>query len=104
MAEALREQGNLAEAIEVVEPALANDAEAPMTYLILGNCKNHEGDLLGALAAWRKAAMRRAVPAPAKVKVAALKAALAAAQHLGLTATLPIYEAALKQAEEAETG
>lgn len=101
LAEALRELEQCAEAIKVLQPALKCDSEAPLAYLILGNCKQHEGDTLGALSAWRHAALRREVPAPPKIRIPALKSAIAAAESLGLSGTLRIYQQALQLAEQA---
>lgn len=100
LAEALRELGNYAEAIEVLQPALQSDSESPLAYLILGNCKQQEGDNLGALSAWRHAALRREVPAPPKIRIPAIKSAIATAESLGLTGTLKIYRQALQIAEQ----
>jgi Tfp pilus assembly protein PilF len=100
LAEALREQGRSAEAIEALKLALQCDTEAPLAYLILGNCKYAEGDVLGALSAWRHAAMRRSLAASPKIRSTALKAAIGAASSLGLTASLAIYQQALKSIDD----
>lgn len=99
LAEALRDLGQNEEAIETLRPALDDDTEAPLAYLILGNCLQATGQDLEALAAWRACALRRAVPAPHRIRLAALRAAVDAAQRLGLDATLPLYRQSLRQCE-----
>ena len=99
LAEALRDLNQPQEAINALEPALANDAEAPLAYLILGHCRVTLGDELGALAAYRHCAMRRAVPAPPRLRVTAMRLATEIAERLGLTASLPLYRQAWQQAE-----
>lgn len=99
-AEALRDLGQYQEAIEAVGPALQEDNEATQAYLILAACRAATGDDLGTLVAIRKAVMRRAVPAQAKVRVQAMKQAIEIATRLGLAASLVIYQQALKQAEQ----
>lgn len=101
LAEALRELGENVEAIAVLEPALASDTESPMAYLIMGHCRLSEGDKLGAISAWRHAALRREIPAPPKIKVQALKAAIGTAEALGLSGSVKIYQQALQIAEQA---
>lgn len=106
LAEALRDLGRNEEAIEALGPALQVDREAPLAYLILGHCLQANGQDLEALAAWRAAALRRAVPAPTRIRVPALQAAVDVAERLGLSGTLPLYHQALRQAQadaEAET-
>ena len=99
LAEALRDLGHHHEAIESLQPALADDEEAPLAYLILGNCLQASGRDLEALAAWRACALRRAVPAPPRIRIAALRAAVDVAQRHGLDASLPLYRQALQQCE-----
>ncbi len=100
LAEALRDLGEYREACEILSTVLDNDAEAPIAYLILGHCYHALGEELAALSAWRHAALRRAVPAPAKVRLTAMKAATELAQRLGLQHSLPLYQHAWKQAEQ----
>lgn len=99
LAEALRDLGRTEEAIEALGPALQVDCEAPLAYLILGHCLQANGKDLEALAAWRAAALRRAVPAPPRIRVAALQAAADVAERLGLNGSLPLYRQSLRQAE-----
>lgn len=99
LAEALRDLGHYDEAIASLQPALEDDTEAPLAYLILGNCLQASGRDLEALAAWRACALRRAVPAPARIRAAALRAAVDIAERHGLGASLPLYRQALQQCE-----
>jgi tetratricopeptide (TPR) repeat protein len=99
LAEALRDLGEYREACETLATVLHNDAEAPVAYLILGHCYHALGEELAALSAWRHAALRRAVPAPAKVRLTAMKASMDLAQRLGLLHSLSLYQQAWKQAE-----
>ncbi|WP_164104089.1 tetratricopeptide repeat protein [Candidatus Laterigemmans baculatus] len=99
LAEALRDLGRYDEAIEALGPALLVDREAPLAYLILGHCLQAVGRDLEALAAWRAAALRRAVPAPPRIRLNAMQAAADVAERLGLSGTLPLYRQALRQAQ-----
>jgi tetratricopeptide (TPR) repeat protein len=99
LAEALRDLGEYPEAIASAQQASTCDSESPLAYWIIGQCHYALGDSLQALTAWRHAALRRAVPAPAKLRVAALKAACEQAERLGLSGSLPLYQQALQLAE-----
>lgn len=103
LAEALRDLGDYAEAIASAEHALHCDSESPLAHWIIGQCHNALGNTLQALSAWRHVALRRAVPAPAKLRVAALKAACEQAERLGLSASLSLYQQALHLAEQDAT-
>ncbi len=99
LAEALRDLGEYEAAIEAIAAALEHDSEAPQAYLIQAQCQQTLGRHLEALASYRSAALRRAVPAPAKLRVVAMRAASSIATNLGLVATLEIYQQALRQAK-----
>lgn len=99
LAEALRDLGQNDEAIEALRPALRDDTEAPLAYLIFGNCLQAAGQDLEALAAWRACALRRAVPAAQRIRVAALRAAIDLAERLGLGASLALYRQSLRQCQ-----
>jgi predicted Zn-dependent protease len=98
LAEALRDLEDFDQAIAALQPALACETEAPLAYLILGHCRHAIGEMLPALSAWRHAAMRRSIPASPKIRIAALNAAISAAETLGLSGSLKIYQQALHQA------
>lgn len=104
LAEALRDLGQNDEAIEAVRPALEDDTEAPLAYLIYGNCLQAVGQDLEALAAWRACALRRAVPAPRRIRAAALRSAVDLAERLGLHGSLPLYRQSLRQCEAEAAG
>jgi tetratricopeptide (TPR) repeat protein len=100
LGEALRDLGNYEEAIEAVAPALDVDQQAPLAYLLRGQCLEMLGKPQQALRAYRHAAMRRSVPAPAKLRVTAMRAACDLAERLGLPASHELYLQALRRAEQ----
>lgn len=106
LAEALKDLGQYHEAMEAAERAIKDDHEAPTAYLIQGLCLQSQGKPVQALRAFRCAAMRRAVPAPAKIRYRAMREASTLAESLGLTETLPRYrrvcEVARRELEQAE--
>ena len=65
-----------------------------------GQCLQALGRQLEALHSFRRAALRRAVPAPSKVRLTALRAASEIAEILGLTASVELYRQALSRAEQ----
>ncbi|XZE52974.1 tetratricopeptide repeat protein [Planctomycetaceae bacterium SH139] len=99
LGEALRDLGDYEEAIEAVAAASEHEAEAAQANLIQAQCQQTLGRHLEALASYRRAALRRAAPAPAKLRVVAMRAACSIATNLGLVASAEIYQQALRQAE-----
>lgn len=99
MAEAFADLGMHEQACESLTPCFASDAHAPAARLLQGNCLSALADDLGALAAYRAAALRRTVQVPPKIRVAAMRAASEIAQRLGLTLSQQRYQHALEIAE-----
>ena len=99
VAEALYDLGMFKEACEELQPCLEFDALAPSAYLIRGRCLLDLGDDLAALSALRSVALRRAVPAPAKLRATALRLAVDTAQRHHLTLSVERYRHALEIAE-----
>ncbi len=99
IAEALFDLGLFKEASQELRECLTQDALAPPAYLILGKCQLQLGNEVAALAAFRAAAMRRAVPAPARIRVAALKLATEIAEKHHLALSVERYRHALEHAE-----
>jgi len=100
VAEALIDLEMYAEAAEELLPCFEVDSLAPQARLLQGKCLSATGDLLGALAAYRAAALRRTVVAPAKIRVAALAAATDIARQLALPQSVQRYSHALQTAEQ----
>ncbi|MEL7264378.1 MAG: hypothetical protein AAFP69_06145, partial [Planctomycetota bacterium] len=71
-------------------------------------CLQAMKDDLGALAAYRAAALRRAAPATLDIRIAALRAAVTLAEKLSLNETLGRYKEqlrlALQQQRDAQSG
>jgi hypothetical protein len=99
VAEALIDLEMYIEAAEALVPCFEVDSLAPQARLLQGKCQSATGDLLGALAAYRAAALRRTVVAPAKIRVAALGAATEIARQLGLPLSVQRYAHSLHAAE-----
>lgn len=103
LGEALRDNGRFEEALQAVEPALASDSEAPAAHLIRGQCLVQMRRELEALAALRAAALRRATPAPRRIRVTALRIAATVSARLGLWATAERYLRGILQTEPDDT-
>ncbi len=99
IAEALFDLGQYQEASEELQACFGQDAFAPMAYLIHGKCQLELGNDVAALAALRAAAMRRAVPSPARIRVSALKLATEIAEKHHLALSVERYRHALELAE-----
>src|SRR5690606_37479051 len=99
MAEAFSDLGLHEQACEALTPCFAFDAYVPAARLLQGKCLSALADDLGALAAYRAAALRRTLHVPPKIRVDAMRAASEIAQRLGLTLSQQRYEHALELAE-----
>lgn len=99
VAEALYDLGMLKEACEELQACLEIDALAASANLIRGKCLLELSDDLGALSAFRAVALRRAVPAPAKLRATALRLAVDTAARHNLTLSVERYRHALENAE-----
>jgi tetratricopeptide (TPR) repeat protein len=99
VAEALYDLGFYNEAFEETQPCTEVDSLSPSAYLIQGKCLLDLGKDLEALAAFRAAAMRRAVIAPPKTRLLAMRCALEIAQRHHLTLSAERYRHALETAE-----
>jgi len=99
MAEAFADLGLHEQACESLTPCFAFDAHAPAARLLQGNCLSALADDLGALTAYRAAALRRTLHIPPKIRGAAMRAAAEIAQRLGLTLSQQRYLHALESAE-----
>jgi tetratricopeptide (TPR) repeat protein len=100
MAEAMYDAGLYEGAMEEVKPVLDHDELSPTAYLIQGRCQLETGKEIEAMASLRAAAMRRAVVAPLRVRVAALRLLCETAERLGVTLTLAQYRHHLEKAEQ----
>ncbi len=100
IAEALYDLGMYKEAIDELQPCLEVDALSPSANMILGKCLHDLSDDLAALSAFRAVAMRRAVPAPAKIRVTAMRTAVELAQRHNLALSVERYRYALETAEQ----
>lgn len=98
--EALYDLGDYEQACAEIAVCFDFDAHAPAARLLQGRCLMALADDLGALAAFRAAALRRSVPAPARLRVAAMRAATEVAERLGLRLSHQRYLQALRTAEQ----
>jgi tetratricopeptide (TPR) repeat protein len=92
----------LAEAMydaEMHEDAIDQDELSPVAYLIKGRCLLASGNHLQAMVALRAVALRRAVVAPLKTRIIALKLLCETAEKVGVALTLAKYKQHLAQAE-----
>ncbi|MGB7329266.1 MAG: tetratricopeptide repeat protein [Rubripirellula sp.] len=100
LAEACYDTGDYQEAIEELDSVLGNDELSPSGYLIRGKCLLALGKDLDAMVALRACALRRAVVAPVRLRVIALRLLCETADRLGVSLTLANYQASLQQAEQ----
>lgn len=100
LGEAMLDAGMYEEALDELLAAVKDDEFAPQAYLIRGRCLLEQGKDLEAMAELRAATLRRAVPAPPKIKVVGLKLLCETAERLGVHLTLERYRQQLKQAEQ----
>ncbi len=88
------------EALDELHEAVKDDEFAPQAHLIRGRCLLALGKDLEAMAALRAATMRRAVPAPLRIKIAGLRLLCDTAERMGVHLTLERYRQQLQQAEQ----
>ncbi len=100
LAEAKYDAGKYDEALEGLEPLLDIDEYSPAAYLIRGRCLLALGNDLDAMVALRVCALRRAVVAPLRTRVIALRLLCDAAERMGVTLTLANYRGHLQQIEQ----
>ncbi len=99
LAEALKDMGLFQEAIEATEGLVGHETLAPTACLISGQCYQALGEPMKALPLYRAAALRRAAPAPARIRALAMRSAMELAEQQGLPHSLQRYERFLKLAE-----
>lgn len=99
LAEALYDAGLYEDAISEAEVASTADEFSPTAHLILGKCLLAIGKDLDAMASLRACALRRAVVAPLRIRVMALRLLCDTAERLGITLTLDQYQTHLRHAE-----
>ncbi len=100
LGEAKYDAGDFADAMEVLDLALDNDEFSPSANLIRGKCQLALGKDLDAMVSLRACALRRAVIAPPRTRVIALRLLCETADRLGLTLTLANYRSHLQLAEQ----
>ncbi len=100
LAEAMTDAGMFEGAIDELDPVLDNDDLSAAAFLIRGRCLLAMGKDVEAMAAFRASALRRAVVAPLKTRVIALRLLCETAERLGVTLTLANYRKHLQQAEQ----
>ena len=99
LAKAMLDAGLYEPAIDELDVVLDNDELSPHAYLLRGRCLLALGRDFDAMSSLRAASMRRAVPAPVKTKVVALRLLCDAAERLGVELTLKKYRHYLESAE-----
>jgi tetratricopeptide (TPR) repeat protein len=99
LAEAMLDAGLYEPAIDELQAVLDNDELSPHAHLLRGRCLLALGRDIDAMSSLRAASMRRAVPAPLKTKVTALRLLCDAAERLGVELTLKKYRQYLESAE-----
>lgn len=96
---ALKELERFDDAIREAETAAKDVRLAPAAHLLRAQCLEATGKRFESLPAYRAAAMRRCTPAPARIRVRAMRAALNIAETLGLDLSAQRYRTALQRAE-----
>ncbi len=99
MGEAFFDVGRFQEAIESVQSLEHEDSFSASAWFLKGRCLLEIGKNQEAMAALRAVALRRAVPAPIKLKTAALKLLCVTAERLGVPRSLELYRQQLKSSE-----
>lgn len=99
LAEAMLDADLYEAAIDELDMVLDNDELSSHAYLLRGRCLLALGRDFDAMSSLRAASMRRAVPAPVKTKVVALRLLCDAAERLGVELTLKKYRQYLESAE-----
>lgn len=100
LAEAMYDAGLYEPAIDELDSVLDNDELSPQAHLIRGRCLLALGKDLDAMVSLRACAMRRAVPAPLRIRLIALRLLCDAAERLGIDLTLRRYRQHLVTAEQ----
>ena len=100
LAEAMHDAELYEDAITTVDMVISRDELSAVAYLIKGRCLLASGNNLQAMVALRAVALRRAVVAPLKTRIIALKLLCETAEKLGVTLTLKKYRQHLAQAEQ----
>jgi tetratricopeptide (TPR) repeat protein len=104
LGEAMYDAQMYEEALAEMTTAANIDEYAPQAHLIRGRCLLALGKDLEAMSALRAATLRRAVPAPLRIKIAGLKLLCETAQRLGVDLTLQRYRQQLQVAEQELAG
>ena len=99
LGEAMLDASRYEEAIHSVEPLLMNDQYSASAFFLQGRCHLEIGNNQNAMSALRAVALRRAVPAPSELRIAALKLLCACAERIGVPMTHDLYQQQLKYAE-----
>jgi len=99
LGEALLDAGRFKESIQAIAPLQDHDFFSASAYFLKGRCFLEIGQNHEAMKAFRSVALRRAVPAPAPLKIAALQLLCSTADRLGLPCTLELYQTQLKITE-----
>ncbi|QDT03168.1 Tetratricopeptide repeat protein [Rubripirellula lacrimiformis] len=100
LGEAMYEAERFDDALDELDPVLRHWELSPSAYLIRGKCLLAMGKDLDAMVAFRACALRRAVVAPLRTRVFALRLLCETADRLGIVLTLAQYRSALQQAEQ----
>ncbi len=100
LAEAMYDAELYEPAIDQLDDVLNNDELSPHAYLVRGRCLLALGQDLEAMASLRAASIRRAVVAPLKIRIAALRLLCETAERLGVELTLKNYRQYLLRAEK----
>ncbi len=100
LAEAIFDSGMYEATIAELQPIIDIDELSPQAHLLVGRSFIAMGKDLGAMPSLRAAAMRRAVPSPLRIRIAALRLLAEIAERLGTTMTLARYRQHLAQAEQ----
>jgi len=100
MAEAMADAGMYEAAAESLDEIVNVDEYSPQAHLIRGRCLLQIGNEAEAMIELRAAALRRAVVAPVKIRVAALRLLCESADRLGVNLTKKRYEQLLQAAEQ----
>lgn len=99
LAEAKYDAGDYEESLQELDHVINDDDLSPVANLLRGRCLLEMGKDVEAMKALRAAALRRAVVAPLRVRVHALRLLCDAAERLGVSLTLEKYRKHLEQSE-----
>ncbi len=95
LGEALYDLEKHAEAINELEPLLANDNHSSAAAYWIGKCHLVLGSDIESMHWFRIASMRRSVTSPPKVRIAALRMLIDLAERHGVAATHELYKSTL---------